>query len=407
MKMKQPRFWKTLRANLLAPKVSQAELDRCLQQVREKLPVPVFWLLGKAQSGKTSLIRALTGSSRAEIGNGFRPCTRTAHLYPFPSDEDAFLKFLDTRGLGEVGYDPAEELRLLEDQSHLLIVVIKAMDHAQQSVLDPLAKIMKAHPNWPLLVVQTALHEGYSASGRDHVLPYPFVEPPYPASVPEDLARSLIAQRAWFAKYNARFVPVDLTLAEDGFNVEHYGLEQLWDAIEQTLPLGLRAMMQHTLDVRRSLRDTYFRAAHQHVLAYSVAAGAAAAFPVPFVDVPLVVAIQAKLYHAIASIYGQPMNAQRMAEIGSTLGIGYLVRLGGRELLKVIPGVGSAVSALYAGASTYALGRTLCVYFSYAQQGDVPDAAALRELYKEQYEEGRQKLRDYFEQITRGQETKP
>ncbi len=405
--MKQTRFWKTLRAHLLAPKVSQEELDRCLQQAREKLPVPVFWLLGKAQSGKTSLIRALTGSSRAEIGNGFRPCTRTAQVYPFPGEEDALLKFLDTRGLGEVGYNPAEDMRLLEDQAHLLIVVIKAMDHAQQSVLDPLAKIMKSHPDWPLLVVQTALHEGYPANVREHVLPYPFAAPPFPASVPEDLARSLTAQRAWFAKFNARFVPVDLTLPEDGFNVEHYGLEQLWDAIEQALPLGLRAMMQHTRDVRRSLRDTYFRAAHPHVLAYSVAAGAAAGLPVPFVDVPLVVAIQAKLFHAVASIYGQPMNATRMAEIGSTLGVGYLVRLGGRELMKVIPGVGSAVAALYAGASTYALGRTLCAYFSYAQRGDVPDAAALRELYKEQYEEGRRRLRDYFEQITRGQESKP
>src|SRR5690606_34222822 len=33
---------------------------------------PVVWLLGKVQSGKTSIIRAVTGASDAEIGDGFR-----------------------------------------------------------------------------------------------------------------------------------------------------------------------------------------------------------------------------------------------------------------------------------------------------------------------------------------------
>src|SRR5262245_11893341 len=47
---------------------------------------PVVWLLGKVQSGKTSVIRAITRSSDAAIGDGFRPCTRTARLYAFPND---------------------------------------------------------------------------------------------------------------------------------------------------------------------------------------------------------------------------------------------------------------------------------------------------------------------------------
>jgi hypothetical protein len=80
------RFWPQLRQSLLQPKVDDERLEQCLREVRERLPIPVFWLLGKAQSGKTSLIRAITGSTRAEIGNGFRPCTRTAQLYSFPDD---------------------------------------------------------------------------------------------------------------------------------------------------------------------------------------------------------------------------------------------------------------------------------------------------------------------------------
>lgn len=395
--MKSPRsYWSTLWGKLWTPQVREAELQQRLQRVRRELPVPVFWLLGKAQSGKTSLIRALTGSSRAEIGSGFRPCTRTSQLYPFPDGEHHFVQFLDTRGLGEVAYDPSEDLQVLEKQSHCLIVVVKAMDHAQQAVLEPLAAIRRAHPHWPLVVVQTSLHEGYPTAESRHLVPYPYGEFPFPPAVPSDLARSLASQRAWFAGESVRFVPVDFTQVEDGFEPQHYGLEALWQAIEEAVPLGLRAMMQ---EHQKTFRDAYFRAAHPHILGYSVAAGAAAGVPVPVIDMPLVLAIQAKLFHSIASLYGQKMSPQRAAEIFGSLGISFAARLGGRELFKLIPGVGTAMSALFAAASTYALGCTLCAYFGLVRQGDVPDAAALRRLYEAEFEEGRRRLGAYLHHL--------
>lgn len=405
--MQSPRtFLHELWENIRAPKVSDERLEEYLQRVRQELPAPVFWLLGKAQSGKTSVIRALTGTSRAEIGNGFRPCTRHSQLYPFPSEEDYFLRFLDTRGLGEVDYDPAEDIRVLENQSHCLIVVLKALDHAQESVLTPLKTILAAHPNWPLIVVQTTLHEGYPTPQTKHIVPYPYRQDPLPPSVPQDVARSLASQRKRFedAGIKARFVPVDFTLPEDGFEPEHYGLDALWEAIEEAVPLGLRGMLQDAREVRRPLRDIYFRTAHPHVMWYALAAGAVASVPVPLVDIPLFLAIQAKLFHTIASIYGQDLSAQRAAEVFSALGLSFVARLGGRELLKVIPGFGSAVSALFAAASTYALGCTLCAYFSYLRNGDVPDAATLRKLYKDQYEEGRQRLSQYLGHVTHRQD---
>ena len=393
--------WERVWAHLSAPKVSPQQLQQCLDQVRQVLPAPVFWLLGKAQSGKTSIIRAITGSSRAEIGNGFRPCTRTARLYCFPSEPDCFVRFLDTRGLGEVAYDPAEDLRVLEDQSHCLVVVIKAMDHAQRCVVDAVRTILQHHPHWPLVVVQTALHEGYPTAETPHILPYPYADDPWPASVPPDLARSLAAQRTWFAGWKARFVAVDFTLPEDGYEPEFYGLDALWSAIEEVVPLGLCAMLRQTPEVRKPLRDAYFRTAQTHVLSYAVAAGLVASVPAPLIDLPLFFALQGKMFHTVASIYGQSMSPQRMAEIFSTLGAGLLARWAGRELLKLVPGLGSAVSALFAAASTYALGCTLCAYFSYALDGDLPKPALLRQLYQDRYEEGRRRLRPYLDWAAR------
>jgi uncharacterized protein (DUF697 family) len=408
--MVRPReFFKELWEHLRAPKVSDAELEECLRRVRQNLPAPVFWLLGKAQSGKTSIIRAVTGSTRAEIGNGFRPCTRASLLYSFPTDDDCFLRFLDTRGLGEVDYDPDEDMRLFENQAHCLIVVMKAVDHAQQSVLGPLGKIVRRHPDWPVIVAQTSLHEGYPWREPRHVLPYPFGRDPLPPEVPADLARSLASQRRQCASFGAafRFVPIDFTLPEDGFEPEHYGLDALWEAIEEAVPLGLRAMLRGTREARQPLRDAYFRAAHPYILSYAAAAGAAGSLPVPMVDIPLFVAIQVKMFHTLASMYGQEMKAQRMAEVLSTLGLGVSARLGLRELLKFLPGFGSAVSAVFAAASTYALGCTLCAYFSYALDGDLPSASVLRRLYQDQYAEGRRRLGEYLGRITRTQGTGP
>jgi uncharacterized protein (DUF697 family) len=398
---KPKEIWKKAWRQFASPKVSAAKLERCMEQIRRDLPVPVYWLLGKAQSGKTSLIRALTGNTRAEIGNGIRACTRTASEYPVPSADDCLLRFLDTRGLGEVDYDPAEDIALFRHQAHLLIVVMKALDHAQQPVMQALLQIHAARPQWPILVVQTALHEGYVARSDQHCVPYPYHETQFPPSVPQDLARSLTAQRLMFsqAKIAARFVPVDFTLPEDGYEPADYGLDALWEAIEELLPMGLRGMLQQHRQFRKTLRDAHLRAAHPHILSYAVAAGAAATIPVPFVDIPLVMAIQAKMFHTIASIYHQEFDVEKIGEVLGALGVGYLGRLGGRELLKVIPAYGSAISAVYSGASTYALGLTLCAYFGRLRDGAQPDQAEFQRVYETSFQEGREKLKAYLERL--------
>ncbi|MGM0450779.1 MAG: GTPase, partial [Pseudomonadota bacterium] len=113
-----------VRDALLNPGVDAERLSAALASAREHQPPPVVWLLGKAQSGKTSIIRALTGSTRAEIGNGFQACTRTASFYDFP-EQAPVVRFLDTRGLGEVAYDAGEDLAFCESQSHLVMAVMK------------------------------------------------------------------------------------------------------------------------------------------------------------------------------------------------------------------------------------------------------------------------------------------
>lgn len=395
-------MWDTFKHMLIGGKQDDPALEARLEAVRQQLPVPVFWLLGKAQSGKTSLVRAITGNSRAAIGDGFRPCTRTAELYDFPDPDNPFLRFLDTRGLGEVDYDPSEDLALFQEQAHLLMVVIKAMDHAQQGVLESLRSIRQIRPDWPLVVVQTTLHEGYPDPTMDHPQPYAFDAALADERIPQDLVRSLAYQREQFAGLGAHFVAVDFTLPEDGYQPVHYGLEALWDTIETVLPLGLASMLRDS-GLWEGSAGGAAQQAHGHIVGYSLLAAGVAAIPVPFVDIPVVTLVQTRMFRAVADCHGQEFNWQRFSELSGVLGISLLARLGRRELAKFIPGYGTAVATVYTGATTYALGKSLSAYFAYRQRGGEPDEALFRKLYAKQFQEGQALIREYL----RREEPKP
>src|SRR5215218_945352 len=148
-----------LARRLWAPGTAPPDLDRDLAELRAKVPAPVFWLLGKTQSGKTSLIRYLTGAEDAAIGSGFRPCTRTSREYPFPTPEVPVLTFLDTRGVDEPGYDPAEDIAAFHSRAHLVVVTCRITDFAHGALRDALARIRDDHRGRPVILCLTCLHE--------------------------------------------------------------------------------------------------------------------------------------------------------------------------------------------------------------------------------------------------------
>lgn len=391
-------YWEQLRTALLEPSVDKSLLEASLREARAKMPVPVLWLLGKTQSGKTSIIRALTGSPAAEIGNGFQPCTRSARFYDFPA-EAPVVRFLDTRGLGEVAYDPGDDMHYCESQAHLLVAVMKVADVHQTAVFDVLQAIRRRHPEWPLLIVQTGLHELYPSQFA-HIQPWPYASDPLPDSIPLDLRRALSAQRdalkllPGFAP--VRWVAVDLTLPEDDLAPPDYGLEALWQAIEALTSLGL----QHQLSGDQEVQDLFARTAHQHIAGYALTAAGLGALPV--VDLVAVSAVQAKLLHSLALLYGQRWDKSTVTEFiglaGAGIASGYLARLLTRAATKFIPVWGQTVGALWgassSGATTYALGKAAIYFFARRKDGLNVDADTLRQIYAEELERSASILKD-------------
>ncbi len=131
------------------------------ERILEAAPIPVMWLFGKTGSGKTSIIKDLTGAEEAEIGNGFRPETKFSAEYDFPTSENPVIRFLDTRGLGEGNYDPQEDIDSFDKSADVVIVTARVMDHALANVVGPLNEMRRHNPERPVLLALTHLHEAY------------------------------------------------------------------------------------------------------------------------------------------------------------------------------------------------------------------------------------------------------
>jgi uncharacterized protein (DUF697 family) len=351
------------------------------------LAAPVVWLVGKVQSGKSSIVRALTGATEAEVGSGFKACTATSRIYDHPADAPV-IRFLDTRGLGEAAYDPAADIAVAEAQAHLLLVVMKATDAAQDAILDVVAAARTRHPEWPILVAQTSLHEAYPP-GVGHAIPYPFDADGKPTGpLPGDLARVLAWQRAQCQRLPGTgaigFTPIDFTQPGDGLYPQLYGLEALRESLVRVAPAAVSAAVM----AEAGSGGAIGRQTHQHILGYAAAAGAIDAVPVAgAVGVP---AVQAKMLHSLAEIHGVTWDRRMMGELAGALGAGVLARMastfGARQLAKLVPvygqTAGAAVAATMSFATTYAIGKAACVYLDRRRSG-TGGVEGVKEAYEE------------------------
>jgi len=368
-------------------------------RARAAATAPVIWLIGKTGSGKTSILAAVTGDSRAEIGSGFKPCTATARIYDWPADAP-ILRFLDTRGLGEPGYDPAPDIAIAETQSHVLLVCMAVDDPNQQEVVTAVTRVRRSHREWPVIVAQTQLHRLYPA-GAGHPATYPYrgdarddgehSDAEFGATVPPDVRRGLRRQRELLAALPGappRFVPLDFTLPDDGYSPASFGREALDAAL---LEVGVDALRNLATDARDGLHGAIARKSEPLILGYSSAAAGAGAVPLPVVGVSGLVAANGLMFRALAARYDVALTRQRTKEFVSSLGsvalLGVSARYGVRELFKLVPGIGTwggaTLNSVAAFGLTFGVGQAACAYLGAVKRGQAIDPAAIRRAFQD------------------------
>ena len=363
--------WQRWLQAITEPATSPA-LDALLKYRRQQLPV--LWLMGKTGAGKSSIIQRLTGDSRAQIGNGFEPCTRTAMLYEHPADTPV-LRFLDTRGLGETNYDPEDDLQMAQNGSHALLVITRVDDPAQETLLHALKLLKTSGKQLAVLQVHTALHTLDAEHLQRAILHNT-------QKVQEAIGRKTAS------------VQIDFTDPEDGFDDPDTGLPELCDATIGLVPEPSQVLAREPDD---SHENTLFSSVRKEILGYAGTSAAVDLFPaVGLVAVP---AIQGKMLHTLAARYGltwtRQMTSEFVAAMGASFLYRYLIMLGTRQLSKMIPvygqSAGAAAAASISFSTTYALGRAACLYFYRRTHNEPIDSELLRKAFTNAFKEQRRR----------------
>jgi uncharacterized protein (DUF697 family) len=385
-------LWKAISDVLFGSTPTPGGYPDSTARQRAQDAAPVVWLLGKTGAGKTAIISALTGDTRAEVGEGFAPCTRTAALYDVPA-QVPLLRFLDTRGLGEAAYDPAKDIAWCEGQSHLLLAVMQVSDPGQDATVRVLQIARRHHPDWPLVIAQTGLHRLYS-SGTGHPDPYPYSggsDDLFNRTIPHALRRALAYQRELFANLHGplpSFVAIDFTMPEDGYAPPEFGLDALWRALEAAGPKAFEALHRARADAENDQRRAKARPL---IYGYGVVSAGAGAVPLPLVGVGGVAGTLAVMLRTVAGQYGFVWTPGAFAQFSGAVGGGaiawWVVRYGFREMLKLIPMIGTGVAGvLNAGAAfamTVGVGEAACVWLGYWRRGLTAPTEEVRRAFAE------------------------
>ncbi|WP_437185783.1 GTPase family protein [Planctomicrobium sp. SH668] len=377
-------MWNSFRDWFEKRPVSQDEQNLRTEELLKQTPVPLIWLFGKTGSGKSSIVRYLTGVESVEIGTGFRPQTQFSSLYDFPTESEPVMRFLDTRGLGEVAYDPQDDLEKFGQEAHLMIVVVRAMDHAVAELVTSLRQIRKESPHRPIVLALTTLHEAYPGAQHPEVDTFGAGPFPLPAELNDGLRRSISLQYERFKGLFDRAVPIDLTPVEEGFHEPNFGGERLKLAIMESLPAAYRQTFIQLEELSGPLKDNIWKRSMPVILGTSTLAATAGAIPVPWVDIPVVIGLQSHLAYKLAKIHNQKLDAKTIAHVTGGIGGRIAMRMAIREGLKFIPWVGMAANAAAAFAYTFAGGMVWNWYFTEVRAGHIPTESELRNMFRDQ-----------------------
>jgi uncharacterized protein (DUF697 family)/predicted GTPase len=380
-------------------RVDETQVAEILATVRAQLPTTEALLIGKPQAGKSSIVRGLTGVSAEIVGQGFRPHTQSTTRYNYPSSELPLLVFTDTVGLGDIDRDTNTliqeligDLEAETSRPRIIILTVKINDFAIDTLRHIARELRQKYPQIPCLLAVTCLHEVYPTTQTEH--------PDEPTSI-EAVDRAFTAIQQAFVGLFDRAVLIDFTLAEDGYTPEFYGLETMRTTLADLLPEAESRAMSQLLDAGKSTSDgegdklgnIYRDVARRYILPCAIAAGAVAAIPLPFADLPVLTAIQVSMVGLLGKLYGQTLTPSQAGGVVSAIAGGFVAQLVARQLIKFIPGFGSVISASWAAAYTVALGEGACVYFGDLMGGKKPDPQQIQAVMAESFSSAKEQFK--------------
>ncbi|MEO0406418.1 MAG: YcjF family protein, partial [Cyanobacteria bacterium P01_A01_bin.135] len=270
-------------------------------------------------------------------------------------------------------------------RARIFVLTVKVTDFATETLRQIVAGLRKQYPAIPCLLAVTCLHEVYPPHA-DH--------PPYPPEF-EAVQRAFAEHQATLEGLWDRAVLIDFTLEEDSYSPVFYGLEALRDQLAELLPEAeARAIAQLLAGgAGEQIGELYRNVGRRYIMPFCVMAATLAAVPLPFATMPVLTALQVSMVGLIGQLYGQTLTRSQAGSIVSAIAGGFFAQTVGRELIKLIPGLGSVIAASWAAAYTWALGEGACVYFGDIVGGKTPDPERIQVVMAEAFAEAKQRFK--------------
>lgn len=334
-----------------------------------KLPKLNIMLIGKTGTGKSTLINTVFRENLATTGTG-KPVTDHVNIYTkanFP------LQIFDTPGL-ELKEAQQKSLKneicqIIEKRYHskdmntpihcIWYCIASSGNRIEETEIEFIKSFTEeiSSTNIPVIVVLTKSY--FSDDTND--------------------------MKQYIESLKLKIVQVVPVLAKQKEQKMPFGLEDLIDVMENCLP----KIMKETLNNVQKVSIKHKRDCAMGAVATAVSlAAAAGASPIPFSDCLVLIPIEAAMITSITIIYGVSLPTGFVAEfLTGTIGCGTVTLLGRFavvNILKCIPGVGtaigSAISGATAGVLTTALGSTFIAIIEAIYKGEVK----LNELSEEE-----------------------
>ncbi|MDB9496169.1 50S ribosome-binding GTPase [Spirulina major CS-329] len=351
------------------------EIIESLKNIRSAIQSqrpPRIMMIGRTNSGKSSLINAICGSYVTKV-DAVRPQAVQPEWKSYYHNGVDLVEVLDTEGFqaqqSENERDASFQKILNAVKKNYPDVILfvhpaHSVNAAIQSDIESAEKIVKHifkchYIRIPVIGVLTQVDNMNPKEGLDD----PDSQKRRNIGIARNDLFCHLQQNQVFKLIDV--VPVcsyvEFEEAENGLPIAgkdyRWNIDELTEKIIQCTPKEMRGGFARMATVK----EFQLSVANKMVNSFSVVAGLSAATPIPGMAVPVVAALQAFMVGHIAWLGGYEFSEKSIENfLGATaFGVAGIADVG----LKLIPGVGVILSGAANAATTYALGKLAVDYF--------------------------------------------